>query len=390
MGQEVQVSGRWLVRRLALLAALAFLGLVISCGSDDGRASEPTTAAVAGPPFFSADGGYPTWAATEAWLVGFSGSDLDRPEVVPRYGIRALAGGATTPLDPPATQGRFEPTSVIGNRDTAAVLGIICDPEPADGGCVQGRLAGFTIDPTTESWTPLDVAEDVAATPVRAVHGVQPVEDGWLLIARHVDGTTNSLLEVSEDSVRLVVAGIPVGRNTCVMGDHIYVQGAEPQGGDLMADGKLGVTRTPLTQPAAVAEPVPLPPVSASIGGISVQMACDSGHVYLTSSKPVPGKSNAATYAFDGTTWTPRADLVPNGATLALTTLSSAKGAAIVWSTAPGDVGQVALTSPDGSGRTVEAPGNGIGQWQDHTGTIVFTPSDFGSRPEPLPSIDVA
>lgn len=78
---------------MALLAAAAPLGLVISCGSDDGRASEPATAAVAGPPFFSADGGYPTWAATEAWLVGFSGRDWDRPDVVVRYEMHALAGG---------------------------------------------------------------------------------------------------------------------------------------------------------------------------------------------------------------------------------------------------------------------------------------------------------
>ncbi len=361
---------------------------VVACGTDDASHSGPTTTATAGRTFFGADG-YPNWAATESWLVGFSGSDTDRPDVVPRYAARPIAGGPATELHPPEGHGRFEPTAVIGNRDTAVVLGILCGPGSADGGCPPGPMTGFLLDPLAQTWAPLELPEGAAATPTFGVDGVQPTEDGWLVVARNLDGTTNSLFHVSDDAVRLVSTSIPTGRGICVMGAHAYVLSAAPQGSDAMGEGTLRLTRTALNAPSAPTEPVELPPVSAAVGGIAVQMACDDARVYVTSAQPVPGNPMPAVHAYDGEAWSPQADLVPSGATIAVDTLSSPDGAAIVWSTTSGDDGFVALTNPNGPHRIVEAPG-GEGQWQDHTGTIVFTPSDFGRGSQPLPSIDAS
>lgn len=327
---------------------------------------------------FFAAGGYPTWASTDTHVVGFAGRDTERPDVDPRYGAFDLAEGRVVSLPVPDPDRVVEPWALGGLSDAAVLVAARCGAPPSidEPHCTPSELALYRIDPgSDEGWEPLDLPANFAGAPLQVgnVGHVQPTDDGVAFILPGQDDSAGLVIEATDSGVQLLDLRAPLGRDHCLTDDSLFAL----QLGDTSDLSESVDVALLQSSPGEEPRPVETPDVPSGFGGIALRLACDRGSVYLTSSNSPPEEPRPVVWQLDasGATWTKRPDLVPEGASLVLDSLSSHAGIALTWG--EGGLGGGSIVTARASETGVmhrDVPG-GVMAWRGSQPELLVTPT---------------
>lgn len=329
--------------------------------------------------FFGASG-YPEWAATELDLVGFAPYQDRKP--TGRYGTVPLDGGETRTLPAPNGEGTLRPLALVGERHTALLLGAQCageakpvPPSSSPPECEPGRLGVYRLDVKAGRWSQLSLPQSLRGVKVRSVSHSQPSAAGWQFVADigEPDEVSAMAFRINGPTIEEIARDLPnkgARVQYCLTHDAVFTLAASDIAGNTPAlPAQIVLTRTQTGSPTSS---VPLPPVSVGYAGISVVLACDRDHPYLTTSEPNHNAPAAAVFVLDAGTWKSANDLVPPNAGRAEKGLSSEGGVAFLWSKT-GRGGAIAA-KPTGGVGTVHDQVGGLPQWKGMTGTLVVPP----------------
>jgi hypothetical protein len=339
------------------LVVAAVVMVATSCGSDTttsgSAASTPASSIHAvSAAFTNVTTGYPTWAATDRYAVGFAGTDLDDPSVSARLGRMSLASGKIAPLDLPKIEGAtFVPLSILSGTDRVLLVGVECDrlPTQAEPMCAPGRLSVWSIAPASGVARRIVVDAALSSVHVQDVEQSQRNGRSWRVVLGTFDPSGKAaakvaVVDIASTGVDLVRADLPRATRYCTTNHDLHSLTIHP-GRNVAEDGKLALTKVSLAGGAAV--DLPMPEVNATHGGVTVQLACGGDDVFMTSAGTDSAVDAPHLFVLDGATWHTRPELVPKEAVTASMGFSTDKGAVFVWGDATG--GAMVTATGDGA-----------------------------------------
>jgi hypothetical protein len=322
-----------------VVAAVVVVATSCSSGTTASTSSVPTSQGsihAVTSAFTNATTGYPTWAATDRYAVGFAGPDLDVPSASARLGRMSLASGQIAPLDLPKVAGAtFVPSAILSGTDRVLLLGVECDRKPSQSEpmCAPGRLSVWSIAPASGVARRVTVDAALSGLHVQDVEQSQRRGGSWRVVLGTFDPAGKdaakvAVVDIASTGVHLVRADLTRGSSHCTTDGDLYSLTTR-SGRDVADDGTLALTKVSLANGAAV--DLPMPAVSATHGGVTVQLVCGGDDVFLTSAAIDPTVDLPRLFVLDGGTWRARPELVPKGAVTASMGFSTDKGAVFVW-----------------------------------------------------------